>query len=226
MRRRQRARSPECSAFSHHALAGLALLALGGCTPVGMAIGAASTAGVTAAQDGGIGGGIEDTRIRLNVSDALLRTDRETWDRTSLIVWDKRVLMMGKLTQSSKRGPAVAAAQQVRGVQEVIDEYRIGDGKRGLDGAARDYAISTQIRTALALDRDIDALNIALETHDGTVYLIGSARNPQEIRRILDHARAIRYVSGVVSYVRVRPPKPPAPRTAAPEPVANPGSDR
>lgn len=194
-----------------------------GCTPVGVAVGAAASVGVTAAQDGGIAGGIEDTRIRLAISDAWLKQDQESWDRLSLMVWDRRALVMGKLPDPAKRAPAIAAARAVKGVAEVIDEIRIGDGKAGIDGRARDYLLSTSLRTALALDRDIDALNIGIETHFGVIYLIGSARNPQEIRRITDHARTLRGVKAVVSHIRVRPPKPPGKPDSAPSPA--PGSE-
>jgi hypothetical protein len=65
-----------------------------------------------------------------------------------------------------------------------------------------------------------------------TVYLMGVARTPAELQRVIDHVRDVPYVRAVVNHVRVRtdplPPIPdnppviaaPAPNTAPANPAA------
>ena len=44
-----------------------------------------------------------------------------------------------------------------------------------------------------------------INTENGSVYLIGMARTPQELQRVTDIARRVRGVDRVVSYVEIRP---------------------
>ena len=55
------------------------------------------------------------------------------------------------------------------------------------------------------------AINYAIETVGGTVYLIGIAQNDAELERVKNHARSIEYVRHIVSHVRVKKPTPPTP---------------
>jgi hypothetical protein len=59
------------------------------------------------------------------------------------------------------------------------------------------------------------------------VYLMGVARTPAELQRVIDHVRDVPYVRAVVNHVRVRtdplPPIPETPPTIA-GPATSPGA--
>jgi osmotically-inducible protein OsmY len=94
-------------------------------------------------------------------------------------------------------------AWQIEGVREVIDEIEVADRAGVLDGA-RDYWITTQLRVALTVDRDVSAINYSIDTVNGTVYLMGIARDQAELDRVTNHARNMSYVRRVMSYVTLR----------------------
>ena len=69
---------------------------------------------------------------------------------------------------------------------------------------ARDTWITTQLKSKLTFDQDVLAINYAIETVNGVVYLIGIAQNQAELERVVGHARDIEYVRNVITHVRVK----------------------
>ena len=70
-------------------------------------------------------------------------------------------------------------------------------------GFAKDAWITTRLRTALTLDKNIQSINYSIDTVNGVVYLIGAAQNRMELNRVIETARTIPNVKRVVSYVKL-----------------------
>ena len=73
---------------------------------------------------------------------------------------------------------------------------------------------------------NVRSVNYTIETSNGSVYLIGSARSQAELDHATDLARNVGGVKRVVSYVEIRPGAPPGSQlagqpTAAPYPAAS-----
>lgn len=180
-------------------LAGLAL-STAGCAS--LVVGGAATAGVAAAQERGLDGAARDTVIRAKINDLWFRHDVEMFRKLGLTVNEGRVLVTGRATTPEMRLDAVRLAWQVDGVTEVINEIEVDD-KSGIQDAARDTWIATQLRGKLMFDREISSINYTIDTVNGVIYLMGSARNQAELDRVTGHARSLPHVKRVVSYVRV-----------------------
>ncbi len=177
-----------------------------GCTTESVAAGAAATAGVAAAQERGLGGAIEDTKIRLQINDKWFQADEDLYRKVALQVQQKRVLLTGVVPSEEMRLQAVRLAWQADGVEEVINEIEVGEGPSVTD-MARDTWISTQLRGKLLFDKQIASINYSIETSRQVVYLIGVAQSQGELDRVVAHARNLAYVRRVVSYVRIKQPE-------------------
>lgn len=173
------------------------------CTPIGAAVGAGATVGTAASREGGIGQTWTDTRIQAYINDAWFRHDTEMFRALDLTVREGRVLITGKVQKPEHRLDAVRLAWQAPGVRQVINEIRI-ENSDGVSGYARDSWIATQLRTKMVFDRDIQSINYSFDCVGGIVYLMGVARDQEELNRVINHARGISYVKEVVSYVRLR----------------------
>lgn len=180
---------------------GCSLLALPSCTMVGMAAGAGATAGIAAAQEGGISRAVDDARIQLEINDLWFKYDVEAFRKLDLTINQGRVLVTGVVQNPEQRVEAVRLAWQPKGVQQVINEVRVAESK-GIKGFAQDTWITTQLRTALTFDRQVLSINYSIDTVQGTVYLMGFAQNQAELNRVIETARTIKGVEGVVSYVK------------------------
>ena len=178
----------------------LACLLSGACSTAGLAVSGAAGAGVMAAQERGFQGGLQDTRIRMDINHLWLQEDEVLFRNVNLQVQEGRVLLSGKVEQPEMRVTAARLAWQVEGVQAVINEITVTD-KSSLTSAARDSWIATELKTKLLFDREIDAINYSVETVNQVVYLIGLAQNEAELQRVIAHAKDIAYVRQVVSHV-------------------------
>ena len=174
---------------------------LSGC--VGLAVGAGATAGTAAMQDRGLGGVIDDTVIHGKVTSAYFANDVK-FKLIAAKVHEGRVLLTGTVPKPEDRVDAVRHAWKVEGVKTVINEIMVEDDSGILD-LARDKWVSTQLRLKITIDSKIKAINYAIDTVNGTVYLMGVAQNEWELSLVSNHARNLDYVRRVVSHVRIKP---------------------
>ena len=174
---------------------------LSGC--VGLAVGAGATAGTAAMQDRGLGGVIDDTVIHGKVTSAYFAYDVK-FKLIAAKVHEGRVLLTGTVPKPEDRVDAVRHAWKVEGVKTVINEIMVEDDSGVLD-LARDKWVSTQLRLKITFDSKIKAINYAIDTVNGTVYLMGVAQNEWELSLVSNHARNLDYVRRVVSHVRIKP---------------------
>jgi len=178
-------------------------LAATGCTPVGIAVGAAATAGTEAQTERGLDGAVADAKIRLLVNDAWATRDLAMFRLIGLEVFEGRLLLTGTVRYPGTRDEAVRLAGAVQGVREVIDEIRLTPSGDLIDGA-RDALIERELRADIMFDMDIRSANYVFDVVNGTIYLLGVAQDRRELDRVIAHASAIRFVRDVVSHVRIK----------------------
>lgn len=184
------------------AFACVAVLALGACTPLGVATGAGATVGMAAAGEGGISGAATDVRIRTQINESWFRHDVDMFRKVGLTVDQGRVLLTGIVQNPDHRVEAVRLVWQVEGVKQVINEIRV-DESAGFVSYANDAWISANMRTSMTFDRNILSINYSIDTVDGTVYIMGVARDQAELDRVIALAKNIRGVKQVVSYAKM-----------------------
>lgn len=176
-------------------------VALQGCTVLGLATGVGAATGVAASQEGGLSRAARDTRIQAEINDLWFRYDVDMFTKLDMTVNNGRVLLTGVVQNPEHRVEAVRLAWQPDGVEQVINEIRVAEGS-GITGFAKDTWITTQLRTKLTLNKEVLSINYNIDTVQGTVYLMGFAQNREELNRVIEIARTIKGVNGVVSYVK------------------------
>ncbi len=180
-------------------------LGLGGCTPTGLAVGAAATVGTAAAREKGLDGSWNDGVIRLRIQELWLESDPGLFAKLGLTVEEGKALLTGKVADPETRVEAVRLAWRAPGVREVINEIEI-DEPVGFGGFARDSWIIARLRSKLLLDRAVNSINFSIDAVDRVVYVMGIARDRAELERVIGHAKDIAYVRRVVDYVRILQP--------------------
>lgn len=176
---------------------------LGACTPIGAVVGVGAAAGVAAYQERGIDGVARDLKIAAKIKDKFLQFDHKLLIDIGIEVYEARVLLTGHVKNEDVRAAAVRLAWQGDGVKEVINEIVVADDD-SIINSARDAWITGQLQSKLTFDDNIMAINYAVETVGGVVYLIGIAQSNDELERVKNHARSISYVRHIISHVRIK----------------------
>ena len=70
--------------------------------------------------------------------------------------------------------------------------------------SSTDDAISTAVRSKLAVDPAVKAFNFSVDTHDGVVTLRGRAANVGQRNAAQTEARAVKGVKSVQNFIAVR----------------------
>lgn len=171
-------------------------------------VGAAAGAGVVAAQERPVGAALDDTNIHVELQRDLLKEGGYSlFDDVNIEVIDGRVLLTGNVPTPDDRITAARLAWQIEGVREVANELNVRDDSSVLD-YVKDSFITTKIRPQLLVHEDINDINYAIETLNGTVYVIGIARSQAELDLVHEIIRNTRGVDEVVSYVEIKPAEP------------------
>ena len=178
----------------------LMVVLLNGCTAV---VGAGATVGVAAAQERGIKGRAKDLNIEALILKNYLNVGLKLTTTIGIEVYNGRVLLTGATKNLKLSDKAVKIAWSVASVTDVINEIQLEKGTTVTD-YAQDTWITTQLKSKLAFDKNILAINYAIETVNRTVYLIGIAQDQSELARVVAHATVIGRVINVVNHVKLR----------------------
>jgi osmotically-inducible protein OsmY len=201
-------------------------ITLGGC-PLAIVGGlaAAGGAGYAANQERGVTGTANDLAIKTSIQNAWLQVNPLMQRDFIVTVYEGRTLLTGTAPNPELKAQAKQIASQIPGVRAVYDEIEVAPGE-GAWQSVRDTWISAQIRSNLVFNSQVRSVNYTIDTVNGSVYLIGSARAQTELDRVTDAARNVPYVKRVVSYVEIRPGQPVAGQPVAAQPVAPPEPSR
>jgi osmotically-inducible protein OsmY len=178
-------------------------IALAACTKEAALIGAGAYTANASVQERGLAGTVKDDALWIAINNKWLQHDAEVFRKVHLQVHEGRALLSGFVPTPQQRVEAVRLAWEVDGVRQVIDEIEVAN-KGGFKAFVQDEWLIQQLKLKLLLDKDIRSLNYSVEAADGTIYVMGVARDEPELRRVIDHARDIPYVRRVVSHVRQR----------------------
>lgn len=200
-------------------------IALGGC-PLAIVGGlaAAGGAGYAANQERGVVGTADDMAIKTNIQNAWLQVNPLMQRDFNVTVYEGRTLLTGTAPNPDLKQQAAQIASSIPGVRAVYDEIEIAPGEGAWQGV-RDTWISAQIRSNLVFNSDVRSVNYTIDTVNGSVYLIGSARTQAELDRVTDAARNVPYVKRVVSYVEIRPGQPVAAQSPPPATARGPSPE-
>lgn len=164
---------------------------------------AASLAGCAAIQPGrSAGRQIDDFNAATSIKSAMLRAEGYRLGGVDVEVTEGVALLSGNAPRAEDRIYAECLTWSAPSVREVSNRIEVGAG-RGAAQAARDALITQRVRARLVADSEVRSVNFNVETHDGTVHLLGFARTDGERERVALHASLAEGVEEVVDLVRV-----------------------
>ncbi len=163
---------------------------------------AVMTAGVKKGDERNFARSMNDVSADRVIKARMRRADGFKLKGVDVEVREGIVVLSGNVPRQEDRIEAERIAWSAPRVDQIGNEILIKD-KQGSIRNIKDGILEKSVRTRLTADKYVKARNLNVETHDGIVYLLGMARNQQELERAAQIASTTRGAREVVSYVKV-----------------------
>ena len=144
-----------------------------------------------------IGMQIDDTLMQKNLSARLALTDKKYFLNIQSEVLDGRIFLSGKVEQPEEKIKITKMAWETKGVRSVKNAITI-KGQSNFKSTAKDILITSQLRTALILNKKTKARNYTLETVNKNIYIFGIAMDQEEKKEVMNEANKIYDVQEVI----------------------------
>ena len=111
-----------------------------------------------------------------------------------------RIFLTGKVDDPEEKLKLTKVAWETEGVRSVRNDIKIKE-KFNFKQSAKDLLITSQLRTALILNKKIKATNYQIDTFKKKIYLYGIAMNSDERDLVMSEAKEILDVQDVIASI-------------------------
>ena len=165
------------------------LLLMSSC--VGSSSGGVFGTGVSVALDPRtLGTQIDDSIMQKNLIARLALTEKKYLIKISVKVLDGRIFLGGKVDEPEEKLKITKIAWETKGARSVKNNIAIKQ-KFSFKNVVIDVLITSQLRTALILNKNIKAANFNIDTINQKTYVFGIAYNENEKKEIIQEAKQI-----------------------------------
>jgi len=112
-------------------------------------------------------------------------------------VLDGRIFLSGKVDEPEEKIKITKMAWETKGVRSVKNAITI-KGESNFKSTAKDILITSQLRTALIVNKKTKARNYTLETINRNIYIFGIAMDEDEKKEVINEANKIYDVKKVI----------------------------
>ena len=147
-----------------------------------------------------LGTQIDDSIMQKNLSVRLALKEKSYLLSINVKVLDGRIFITGKVDNPEEKLQITKLAWETKGVRSVKNDIKIKE-KFNFKQSAKDLLITSQLRTALIFDKEIKATNYQIDTYKEKIYIYGIARTKDERKKVINEAKEILDVEGVVASI-------------------------
>ena len=147
-----------------------------------------------------VGTQIDDSIMHKSLSTKILLLDKSYFLSVKSKVLDGRIFLTGKVIDPEEKLKLTKLAWETQGVRSVRNDIKIKE-KFNFKQSAKDLLITSQLRTALILNKKIKATNYQIDTYKNKIYIYGIAIKSEEKTLVLEEAEKILDVKGVIASI-------------------------
>ena len=137
-----------------------------------------------------LGTQIDDSIMQKSLLARLTLTEKKYLIKVSVKVLDGRIFLGGKVDEPEEKLIITKLAWETKGVRSVKNNIAIKQ-KFSFKNTATDVLITSQLRVALILNKDVKAANFNIDTINQKTYVFGIAHNKNEKKEIIQEAKQI-----------------------------------
>ena len=137
-----------------------------------------------------LGTQIDDSIMQKNLIARLALTEKKYLVKISVKILDGRIFLGGKVDEPEEKLKITKIAWETKGARSIKNNIAIKQ-KFSFKNVIVDVLITSQLRTALILNKNIKAANFNIDTINQKTYVFGIAHNKNEKKEIIQEAKQI-----------------------------------
>ena len=174
-------------------------LILSGCVGVGSK-GVFGTGVSVALDPRTLGTQIDDSIMQKSITARILNKDKKYFLLVKSKVLDGRIFLTGKVDNPEEKLQITKIAWETKGARSVRNDLKIKE-EFNFKQSAKDILITTQLRTALIVNKNIKATNYQIDTYKKKIYVYGIAQTSEEKDLVISEAKEILDVENVIASI-------------------------
>ncbi len=143
---------------------------------------------------------IDDSIMEKNLIAKLTMEKKKYFLSVKAKVLDGRIFITGKVDNPEEKLKITKIAWETSGARSVRNDIKIKE-KFNFKKSAKDALITSQLRTALIVNKNIKSGNYQIDTYKKNIYIYGIARNKVELKLVVDEAKSILDVNNVIASI-------------------------
>ena len=147
-----------------------------------------------------LGTQIDDSIMEKNLITRLTMEEKKYFLSIKTKVLDGRIFITGKVDNPEEKLKITKIAWETSGVRSVRNDIKIRE-KFNFKQSAKDTLITSQLRAALIVNKNIKSSNYQIDTYKKNIYIYGIARNKDELEIVVDEANSILDVNKVIASI-------------------------
>ena len=147
-----------------------------------------------------IGTQIDDSIMEKNLSARILLENKDYFLSVKSKVLDGRIFLTGKVQNPEEKLKLTKLAWETNGVRSVRNDIKIKEDFN-FQQSAKDLLITSQLRTALIINKNIKATNYQIDTYKKKIYIYGIALTIEEKDLVISEAKEILDVEDVIASI-------------------------
>ena len=147
-----------------------------------------------------IGTQIDDSIMQKNLQARLALKNKKYLIKIAVKVLDGRIFLGGKVDAGEEKLKITKMAWETKGARSVKNNILVKH-KFSFKNTAIDILITSQLRTALILNKNVKAANFNIDTINQKTYIFGIAHDENEKKEIIQEAKQIVDLKELVSSI-------------------------
>ena len=147
-----------------------------------------------------VGTQIDDSIMQKTISAKILAKDRKYLLSVKTKVLDGRIFITGKVDSPEEKLVITKLAWETKGARSVRNDIKIKE-EFNFKQSAKDVLITSQLRTAIIVNKNIKATNYQIDTYKKKIYIYGIALTSEEKDLVISEAREILDVEDVIASI-------------------------
>ena len=147
-----------------------------------------------------VGTQIDDSLMQKNLSTRIVLLDKKYLLSVNSKVLDGRIFITGKVDNPEEKLKITKMAWETKGARSVRNDIKIKE-KFDFKQSAKDLLITSQLRTAMILNKTIKATNYQIDTYKKKIYIYGIAITTDEKDEVLNEAKQISDVEDIIASI-------------------------